>query len=128
MYVRSVSTAVARHAFLGRELGTAKQELDGPPVPGSLVDQRRLGPSHAMRAMARHIESDGGDPLMHTIRVYCRADTCGDVAGRLGNRQCSAFRFAFSIRAATAALVGSVNSNCTGRRVFRCTTIPRGNI
>ena len=41
------------------KLGVAKQELDGPQVLGSLVDQRRLGPSHAVRAIDRRIESNG---------------------------------------------------------------------
>jgi hypothetical protein len=40
---------------------------------------------------------------------------------------CSDFSSAFSIHAETADRVVSVGSNCTGRCVFRCTIIARGN-
>jgi hypothetical protein len=35
------------------QLAMAKQELDGPQVLGSLVDQCRLSPSHGVRAIDR---------------------------------------------------------------------------
>lgn len=47
----------------------AEQELDGPQVFCSLVDQRCLGPSQGMRAIDRRIESDGGQPLMHDTGI-----------------------------------------------------------
>ena len=56
------------------ELGMTEQELDSPQVLGSLVDQRRLGPSHAVRAIDRRIESDVGNPLMHDPSILARGD------------------------------------------------------
>ena len=47
------------------QLGVTKQELHRPQVLGSFVDQCRLGPSHAVRAIGRRIEPDGGNPLVY---------------------------------------------------------------
>jgi hypothetical protein len=42
------------------QLGVTKQELHGPQVLGSFVDQRCLGPSHAVSAIGLRIESQVG--------------------------------------------------------------------
>ena len=47
-----LDTEVSHGAF---QLGVAKQQLDRPQVLGSLVDQRRLGPPHAVRPVNRRI-------------------------------------------------------------------------
>lgn len=56
------------------ELGMAKQELDGPQVFGSLVDQCRLSPPQAVGTVDRRIESDRGNPPMHDASVLTRGD------------------------------------------------------
>ena len=56
------------------DLGVAKQELNGSEVPGSSVDQRRLGPPERVRAEFQRIETDAGNPL-------------ADEAGILSSRQ-----------------------------------------
>ena len=60
------------------QLGMAKQSLDRPQVLGSLIDQRRLGPPHAVGPVYRRIEADGGDPLMHDPGVLTRRDVRRD--------------------------------------------------
>jgi len=47
------------------QLGMTEQELDGPEVLGSLIDQCRLGPSHRVRAIDRRC----------TILAYWRVET-----------------------------------------------------
>lgn len=46
------------------QFGMAEQYLDGPQVLRALVDQRRFGSPHRVRAVDRRIEADGGNPLM----------------------------------------------------------------
>ncbi len=60
-----------------------------------------------------------------TIHAYCRVDRCGESCFLLGKRESFCRRPAFSIQAATAARVGSVISNWTGRRVLRWSTMAR---
>jgi hypothetical protein len=50
-----------------------------------------------------------------TIREYCRVERFGDSDTQLGNRNCSGFKCAAAIQAATAPRVCSVSSNWTGR-------------
>ena len=51
------------------DLGVAEQELNGPKVTGSSVDQGRLGPPERVRAEFQRVETDAGNPLADEARI-----------------------------------------------------------
>jgi len=54
------------------QLGMSEQQLDRPQILCSLVNQRRLGSAHRVRAVDRGIKANGGNPLMHDSSVLSR--------------------------------------------------------
>ena len=51
------------------DLGMTQQKLDGPEIPRSTVDQRRLGPAKGMRAVEGRIEADPCHPFRNQAGV-----------------------------------------------------------
>jgi hypothetical protein len=96
------------------QVGVPKEALNGPKIAGSPIDQRRFGAPQRMGAIGRRVQTNRphpspDDPGILTGRKMRDSDT------RLGNRNCSGFRCAVAIQAATASRVCSVISNWTGR-------------
>ena len=54
------------------QLRMAEQELDGSQVPGFLIDLRRLGSSHRMRAICRRFEASAVYPTVNEAGVLPR--------------------------------------------------------
>src|SRR5438876_5018344 len=48
----------------------AEQQLNGPQIAGSAIDQRGLGSAQGMRAKQAGIEPDAADPSGHEARVF----------------------------------------------------------
>lgn len=58
------------------QFGTPESALNNSQVLCPLVDQRRLDPAHRMRAIDGGVETGGGNPLIHNLRML----PCGGYA------------------------------------------------
>ena len=54
------------------QIGVPEEQPDGTKVLGAPIDQRRLGPSHGVRAVVRRVESKLIDPVPEDPRVLPR--------------------------------------------------------
>jgi uncharacterized protein (DUF1778 family) len=68
--VVNVHAKVAHSVF---DVRMTKQDLDGAQVAGRLVDQRRLRPSHRVRAVLSNVQSDRADPLVNQSGILAGA-------------------------------------------------------
>jgi len=117
-----LDTKVAHRAL---ELLMAQEELHSAQVPGSSIDERRLGAANGMGSVSGRIKPDFLDHES-AIRAYCRVlKKWGDAWTRLGKRKSLDARPDSLMQPAKALRVDSVMSNCTCLEVFCCTTVAR---
>ena len=114
----------AEVANRGLDLRVTEQQLDGSQVACLPIELGDLGSAQRMGAEAAVIEPNVTDPPMDDACVLAGGNVPATM--RPAAKQVTAFIEWLARQQAFDRLpCYSVISNCTGRPVFRCTTIPR---
>ena len=62
----NINPQVSDRAF---QFGVAQEQLNGPDVLGSPIDQRGLGSPHGVGAVKGRVKSDRGNPSFHDTGI-----------------------------------------------------------